>query len=428
VADLVDIRMRLLGSRQVVAESRAASAALKGVGVSSAASSAATAKSGRVSSAAAAGLGALGAAAKTGAAAGFAALGYAAFKSVTAFREAEKIGAETEARLKSTGATAWITADQVADLAETLSYKTRIDDEEIQAAENMLLSFTNLRNEVGKGNDVFNQASSAVLDLAAGTKTDLLSATKQLGKALNDPVKGLTALSRGGTQFSEVQTEMIEKMVEQGDLMGAQKVILRELRKQYKGSAKAGTDAFDGLSVAWENLLEQAGKYLVPVLTDVAEWLTKIFRQARNGKGPLGDVVSVFQDLAAAVQWIANGPVGSAVKLWFEVVTATVGFWADNLERVVKALKEAKELADSVIPGGPSLDSAGAIGNGVFGASPGTQSDVGATLPVIPKLLSAPKSSGGGGGKPSVPFNLILDGKVLASGVARAGERAVARA
>ena len=38
--------------------------------------------------------------------------------------------------------------------------KSGIDDEAIQSGENLLLTFTDIRNEVGKGNDIFNQATT----------------------------------------------------------------------------------------------------------------------------------------------------------------------------------------------------------------------------------------------------------------------------
>ena len=44
--------------------------------------------------------------------------------------------------------------------------KTGVDDEAIPSGENLLLTFTNIRNEAGKGNDVFDQATTATLDLS----------------------------------------------------------------------------------------------------------------------------------------------------------------------------------------------------------------------------------------------------------------------
>ena len=72
--------------------------------------------------------------------------------------------------------------------------KTGIDDEATQAAENWLLTFTNIRNEVGKDNKIFDRATTATADLATAmtdgavpSPEEMVQASKLLGKALNDP-------------------------------------------------------------------------------------------------------------------------------------------------------------------------------------------------------------------------------------------------
>ena len=67
--------------------------------------------------------------------------------------------AQTNAVLKSTGGIAGVTSKNVDDLAKSMLNLTGIDDEATQGAENLLLTFTNIRNVVGKGNDIFDQAT-----------------------------------------------------------------------------------------------------------------------------------------------------------------------------------------------------------------------------------------------------------------------------
>jgi hypothetical protein len=132
----------------------------------------------------------LGTAAKWGGAIMAGGLYFGLKKSVEEAREANKVMAVTQVRLKKTGNVANTSAKQIEELSKKLSEQVGIDDELIQANANFLLSFKNIRNEVGKGNKIFNEANEVVLDLAEGTSTDLTSATKQLGKALNDPING----------------------------------------------------------------------------------------------------------------------------------------------------------------------------------------------------------------------------------------------
>jgi hypothetical protein len=102
------------------------------------------------------------------------------------------------------------------------------------------VAFTNVRNEVGEGNDIFSQATETLLDMSVALGTEPKQAAIQLGKALNDPIRGITALRRVGVSFTEQQEKQIEKMVESGRTLDAQRVIIQELNKEFGGSAKAG--------------------------------------------------------------------------------------------------------------------------------------------------------------------------------------------
>ena len=134
-------------------------------------------------------------------------------------REAQKVGALTNQVIKSTGGAANVTAKHVGDLATAISNKVGVDDEAIQSGENLLLTFKNVRNEAGKGNDIFDQATHSLVDLAAGMaaasggELNFRSSTTLIGKALNDPIKGLTALSRVGVSFTDQQKEQIKTLV-----------------------------------------------------------------------------------------------------------------------------------------------------------------------------------------------------------------------
>lgn len=241
------------------------------------------------------------------AAAGLAAIGTAAVKfagdSLAEAREAEKVGKTTEAVIKATGGAAKISAGQVSDLAESLSRKSGVDDEVIQTGENLLLTFKNVRNEASKGNDMFNQATAAAVDLSAAGFGSIEGASKMLGKALNDPIAGISALGRAGVTFSEDQKEAIKKMVETGDTLGAQKAIMKEVQSQVGGVAEANASAADKSKVAWGNLQETVGTQLLPIMDRLSNFFTNTLAPAMTsaveGIGPLfsdikGDVEAFF--------------------------------------------------------------------------------------------------------------------------------------
>jgi hypothetical protein len=127
----------------------------------------------------------------------FAAIGAAAdvlTKSVkgafSELNEASKVAAQTNAVLASTGGVAGVSAKQVDTLAQSLLRKSGVDDEVIKSGENVLLTFRNIRNVAGEGNDVFNQATTATLNLSVALGKDMSSSAILVGKALNDRSRG----------------------------------------------------------------------------------------------------------------------------------------------------------------------------------------------------------------------------------------------
>jgi acid phosphatase family membrane protein YuiD len=199
--------------------------------------------------------------------------GVAAFATVDMFKsfiteaeESRRVGRLTAQVIKSTGGAAKITAAQVGNLATAISNKTGIDDEAIQSGANLLLTFTGIRNEVGKGNDIFNQATQTITDMSAALGQDTKASAIQLGKALNDPIKGVTALQRVGVSFTESQKKQIKSLVDHGKTLEAQKVILKELGREFGGAAAAAASPSQKLGVIFGNLKESIGTALLPIV------------------------------------------------------------------------------------------------------------------------------------------------------------------
>lgn len=168
--------------------------------------------------------------------------------------EAERVQAQLTARIKSTGAAAGLAIGDLNKMAAALQNATTFDDESIGEAQALLLTFTKVTREN------FERATKATLDMSIALGTDLKSSALQVGKALNDPVQGLTALSRAGVQFSESQKDTIKRLVETGHAVDAQKIILRELETQMGGAAAAARNTLGGalqaLKNSFDNLLE----------------------------------------------------------------------------------------------------------------------------------------------------------------------------
>lgn len=190
-------------------------------------------------------------------------------------REAQKVSALVANAIKATGGAANVTANQVDRLATSISKKTGIDDEQIATASSLILTFKNVANE-GKGvNAIFDRTTRAAVDLSAAGFGSVDSAAKQLAKALNDPIKGMSALGRSGVTFTADQQKQIKALVETGDLLQAQKIILGEVNSQVGGAAAATATQSEKAAVAAGNLKEQIGTALIPTVDRLAKGFTK---------------------------------------------------------------------------------------------------------------------------------------------------------
>jgi hypothetical protein len=203
--------------------------------------------------------------------AGVAGLGMFLKDSVSEAMDAQNVLAQLNQVIESTGGAAGVTSEEIQNMAGELQKVTRFSDEAIIGGQNLLLTFTNI------GKDVFPEATEIMLDMSQALGQDLKGSAIQLGKALQDPIMGVNVLRRVGVNFTEEQQNVIKSLVETGDLMGAQKLILAELSKEFGGSAKAAGETFAGrldiLKNQFSEIKERVGNALLPVLERFAGFL-----------------------------------------------------------------------------------------------------------------------------------------------------------
>jgi len=166
--------------------------------------------------------------------------------------------------LQSTGANAWTTASQLNQLATEQSNATGRSKDEIIQAQTALLGYTNITK------DVFVDTTQAALDMATVMRTDMESAVETLGKALDVPSQGLTALTRQGFRFTEQQKEMIKELERSGRIVDAQRVILDQVQQTYSGASTAINPAVQAqikMNNAIENFKIALGKGMADAVT-----------------------------------------------------------------------------------------------------------------------------------------------------------------
>ena len=244
-----------------------------------------------------------------------------------AFSEEEEAIARMTGALRANAGQANVTGDEIRNLASQLQKTTTFADDATISAAGLLLTFHNIRNELGDGNKVFDRTLVAAQNLSAALGTDLESATMQLAKALENPATGLTALSRSGTTFTAQQKDMIRTMVDAGDTLGAQRMILDVVESQYGGMAETMAQTTRGKIKQSLNTLgdsmEQFGALLVPMVDKVSEFIKQLGDGLANLEPETRQTIVMFAGIAAAI-----GPVLLVVGKLITSIVAIKGVLA----------------------------------------------------------------------------------------------------
>ncbi len=195
-------------------------------------------------------------------------------KMVKAYARQEKAERKLAQALKSTGHAAGITHKELLLMASGLQAVTTHGDEAIVEAQALMLTFTNIHK------DVFPQALESILNVSDAMGQDLQQSTIQIGKALNDPIQGMSALRRIGIQLSKTQQDQVKTFVNLNDMASAQKVILGELETQFGGMARSMRLTLSGslaaLGNSWGDMMEALGEHLAPLISGLADALEEV--------------------------------------------------------------------------------------------------------------------------------------------------------
>lgn len=262
---------------------------------------------------------------------GFQFLGEASSLAKTQIAAEKKLGAV----LKATGNAAGLTADEIKKLAGERQALTNFGDEDTINAAGLLASFKEIKGDAFKG------AIPLIQDMSAAMGQDLKASAIQLGKALNDPIAGIGAMSRVGVQFTYQQKEMIKGLVESGQMAKAQAVIMNELKSEFGGTAEAMADPLTQASNAWGDFKEQVGI----VFNDIKAAILRAFG-FQEFIGQTGSMAKAFRR-----EWLPSikatlGRVGAA----FQNTVAFVGEkWAEWVPTIQSALRKLKEMWNSTI-------------------------------------------------------------------------------
>lgn len=202
---------------------------------------------------------------------------FAAKQAVDAFADEEQQLLTLNAVLKATGGAAGQTSASLAALATGISRTTLATDDAVRSAEAMMLTFRSI------GGDEFPRAMKAAQDLAATGFGSITSNAVALGRALEDPIRGIDRLRRSGVSFSAQQKQVIKDLFQTGQTAAAQREVLKAIEVQVGG---AGAAQASGLTGAWHSFSEAVNDSQV----QMGEWVSRALH-----------LPSIFRGLAAAI-------------------------------------------------------------------------------------------------------------------------------
>jgi len=248
--------------------------------------------------------------------------------SLAAYGEEEQAVAKLSGVLRATGNAAGFTAEQLQEHASALQKMTTFGDEAILGAQSLLATFKEVKGET------FTQATQAILDLSAVMEQDLKSSALMVGKALQDPVRGITALRRAGVSFNEEQQKTIKNLAETGRLAEAQEMILAELKSEVGGVAnamsKTATGAMQQFKNAAGDVFEKLGQALAPAIVMLANLVSQAMPAISSA------FESVGNNIALACAYIETALDGWALHM--DLVKAATRIFVDTVTREFQRL------------------------------------------------------------------------------------------
>ena len=259
-------------------------------------------------------------------------------------------------RVAATGGAAGFSADELKEQAKALQEVTTYSDQAIMGMQSMMMIFKSVRG------DNFTRATQAAMDLSTAIGGSLTTNAMRLGRALEDPVKGMGLLRRAGIVLSASQQQLIKDFMKTGDIAKAQDVILKQVEGTLGGAAKAYRSslggALDALRVKWNSLKEMNDREAFGGLTDAVNELIKALssKEVDEFRKSLGDLVggaiktgiSAMQALADNVTGVRvafSALMGMKIMSWAIDLIGYIGGLVTKFSQLSTALQAAKASA-----------------------------------------------------------------------------------
>jgi phage-related protein len=211
--------------------------------------------------------------AAAGAAAG--AFAVSAIKGAEAARVADDRLAAVNKSMNLFGESTAAVTTRLQKLADAQEFELGVTAETIKATQAKLLTFNELGKSANELGGQFDRATTAAVDLAAAGFGSAETNAVQLGKALQDPIKGITALAKSGVTFTDAEKERIATLIESNKIGEAQELVLAAIEKQVGGTAAATVTSSFKIGAAFGHIKDTIGDVLLPIFDRLASFVVE---------------------------------------------------------------------------------------------------------------------------------------------------------
>jgi len=265
------------------------------------------------------------------------------------------------------GTEAGAVSKRLQDLAKDTALQTGMDINSIKATQAKLLTFKEIASTADDTGGAFDRATKAAIDLAAAGFGQAETNAVQLGKALNDPIRGITALTKSGVTFTQVERDKIKALTESGQILAAQEMILGAIETQVGGTAEATANASDKMAQSFQIMKEEIGTALEPMftqltqlistaLTPIAQALTPIFTTLFAALVPIIEqalpiFVDILNSLTPIIETLLNSmqPLLEALSPLLDVFMSLATALAPLVEQIMPILVSIIEILTPII-------------------------------------------------------------------------------
>ena len=280
--------------------------------------------------------------------------------------EEENIGfARLQSVIEATGRAAETSARQIDAMVDELELYSNADK---QAAMDAAASLAIMESVP---TSLFEQIFDTANDLSRVVGQDIGSAITTIGRAMEEPVEGMTRLRRQGIFITKELQSQITELVEQNRLYDAQKLLLDDIQERVAGTAEKMADAagMQSLMVALDRyygsvgqLANSATQPVTDAAADTVNFFTRFVDQYLDAKrlteikpdeyrdmslGELSEIKDLYDSLAD--EWPgALGYVLAFEKAYLPVLEEQIALKTEQYELEQKRTEEEKRQEEAL--------------------------------------------------------------------------------